>query len=80
MTVREKEDVLTASASQSKIPVDLVQDDEKFHDRNRSEARHTEYAKLLKLADVQGQENTAIQIIQMEEGKGKKFLMTQGMT
>ena len=80
MTVREKEDVLTASASQSKIPVDLVQDDEKFHDRNRSEARHTEYAKLLKLADVpvNGQENNAIQIIQMEEGK--KFLMTQGMT
>ena len=80
MTVRDKEDVLTASASQAKIPVDLVQDDDKLYDRNRSEARHTEYAKLLKLADgpLNGNENNAIQIIQMEEEK--KFGMTQGMT
>ena len=76
MTVRDKEDVLTASASQGKIPADLVQDDDKLYDRNKSEARHTEYAKLLKLADVpvDSKETDAIQIIQMEEEK--KFGMT----
>ena len=76
MTVRDKEDVLTASASQGKIPVDLVQDDVKLYDRNRSEARHTEYAKLLKLASspLHDKEGNAIQIIQMDEEK--KFGMT----